>query len=464
MRDENLGIPPEEELRVAPEDMEHLEDRYPSEGDERRPLLQDERRPPARRERRRPYAYQDDDPEPSIVSLLTKGEIGMGEAWLMSDMADRRERRERRYAREDETPTAAEAIKTAVSDALEKAGVTGRPSPDEMPGWADDMKSQMKNISDKLEEDTRKKETEEIIEKATKPLIDQLDRERENFKQLEARVELLGKPPQPDTQKTGMDQYIDYQAKLKAAGFLKDDKGGTIVFGEDGIPVDGSIPAWVVYAPTLADEIFDNIEKRVDRIASGFGIGKGDKDLKDLIDLPDKPKKEVKKPPLKHVEEEEAPIEELPLESSEELIKLPERARLTVSAEPEEEPKEEEAPEDVEIPEEEIPEASSLGLEMGLSAGSHEEEPVSEEPEDPTIVDPTGDFEGDVEKPDASSLGLEAGLSVESPDEEIPPEEVHEPEEKTYFCQYCAAGPFKHPLELGRHVKNCPEAKKAKGE
>lgn len=36
--------------------------------------------------------------------------------------------------------------------------------------------------------------------------------------------------------------------------------------GEAEIPVDGKIPAWMVYAPQLAERIMDNVEKRLERM------------------------------------------------------------------------------------------------------------------------------------------------------------------------------------------------------
>ena len=72
------------------------------------------------------------------------------------------------------------------------------------------------------------------------------------------------------------------------------------------IPIAGSIPAWMVYAPKVVDESMDHIEKRLAKwgVIGETGAGAAPKEI---IKLPEKPKAaEVKLPEKPKVEEIEA--------------------------------------------------------------------------------------------------------------------------------------------------------------
>jgi hypothetical protein len=72
------------------------------------------------------------------------------------------------------------------------------------------------------------------------------------------------------------------------------------------IPIAGSIPAWMVYAPKVVDESMDNIEKRLAKwgVIGETGAGAAPKEI---IKLPEKPKAaEVKLPEKPKAEEIEA--------------------------------------------------------------------------------------------------------------------------------------------------------------
>jgi hypothetical protein len=90
------------------------------------------------------------------------------------------------------------------------------------------------------------------------------------------------------------------------------------------IPIAGSIPAWMVYAPQVVDQAMDNVEKRLNRWGLIEGAAEGGAGAQEIIKLPDKPKKVEEK----NVEKEEKE------ETSEKVeIKIPKKPEPEVKAE-----------------------------------------------------------------------------------------------------------------------------------
>lgn len=58
----------------------------------------------------------------------------------------------------------------------------------------------------------------------------------------------------------------------------------------EAVPISGSIPAWMVYAPEVVDRSMDNIEKRLRRWGFIEEIGLGAGGEREIIKLPEKPK------------------------------------------------------------------------------------------------------------------------------------------------------------------------------
>jgi len=308
--------------RVSPRGAQALGERYaePEYGEPEYGARPSRRRPPPE------SGYSD----ANFMSNLMSGDVGLGEALLVMDYWDRRERRDG-----DPQGLTREDIPAIVAAALEKAGLSGKPR-DEMPKWAEEQQKTLNALTERFEEESQEKRDKKLVDDVTKPLLAALDTEREKRELIEKKIEELGKPPEPGAPKSELDAYIDYKEKMVKAGFLKEDKG-TLTFGPEGIPVDGSIPAWTVYAPTMVDQIFDNIEKRVENIAGVFGVGKKSRDLESLINMPSKPKPKTERPPLRPAEHEPTPPPQPP-EGPPEIPPLDELTQVEEPAEVEQEP------------------------------------------------------------------------------------------------------------------------------
>lgn len=334
----------QEEVKVSPEDIAELEREFPEEEEEHQEPI---KTPPSPRRRRREEPRDDyyeppgvryaPPPQTDPFKQMMSGDVSLGEALLIMDYWDRKERR-------DSKPPTSEDTAKLVAEILDKYGLTDKPNDE--PDWAKEIREQNEGIIKKSEAEEHKREQKELVDSVTKPLTDRLDEESEERKKLEDEVEKLKEDPSNgEPKESGLDQFISYKAKLVTAGFLKadnDSSSGTIKYGEDGIPVSGSIPAWTIYAPHLVDKIFDNIEKRVNSIAGTFGLG-GKKKLGDLITLPNRPQTQDPPPPFRSIEPEpeppEQPAAEPPTEPETELIKLPKREVLEPEIEPEPEVK-----------------------------------------------------------------------------------------------------------------------------
>ena len=60
--------------------------------------------------------------------------------------------------------------------------------------------------------------------------------------------------------------------------------GKSRVRGDEAeIPIDGKIPAWMVYAPQLVERVMDNVEKRLEKMGL---IEKGGEEVKNIPEFP----------------------------------------------------------------------------------------------------------------------------------------------------------------------------------
>ena len=420
--------------KVSPGAAEALSGRY-EEPDYDQPEYRP--RPPGRRPPPEP-GYSDTN----FMSNLMSGDVGLGEALLVMDYWDRRDKKDK-----DPQGLTREDIPAIVAAALENAGLSGKPR-DEMPAWAEEQQKTLNALTERFEEEAQEKRDKKLIDDVTKPLLAALDTEREKRELIEKKIEELGKPPEPGAPKSELDAYIDYKEKMIKAGFLKEEKG-TLTFGKDGIPVEGAIPAWALYMPTMADEVFDNVEKRIVNIFGMFGAGKEKKGLHDLIQMPPKPKPKTERPPLRPAEHEPEPepvaeppshpLEELPQaeeppeiepEPLKELIPLPTRKpeNLLVNRVP----PEPESPE-LELEEETIDLPPSEEV-RSITEVDIETTKINLEPEpEPEVEEET------VELPPSE----EAPLDTEIEEETLPP-----PEE--YLCPDCGK-PFSSLKSLRGH-------------
>ena len=87
-------------------------------------------------------------------------------------------------------------------------------------------------------------------------------------------------------QKTVVEQLQEAKAQKVV---LDDLFPGSTTKSED-VPIEGKIPAWLVYAPQVVDKSMDSIEKRLTRwgLIEEQGVGSGGE--KEFIRLPEKPK------------------------------------------------------------------------------------------------------------------------------------------------------------------------------
>jgi len=371
--------------------------------------------------------------EAQLFNQFMKGEMTLPEMIFLMDFLDRKERRERDAEKKGGSEVTKEDIAEAVAKAVRE--LIGKKD-EEMPQWARELQDRVDEIRKASEEERRKREQEELIEKATAPLKSELEKEREERKRLEKAIESLSAKPASQP-KSELDSYIELQDKLRRAGLLKEEEtAGKITFGEGGIPVSGEIPAWAVYAPTVIDQIFDNIEKRISGIASNFGIGKTSKRMKDLINIPPRP---TERPPIKP---KPKPVEE-PKPAVEPAVEPVEPEPPPEAEEPEVEPEAKAVEEElIKIPERKRKETALVASEI---------EPEEAEPEIAQKEEPEAEAEAEPE--------AEQEKPKEEPDEQEPEEaEPEEPaeEKKLYFCKFCGES-FERSIDLARHVKNCPE-------
>jgi len=70
------------------------------------------------------------------------------------------------------------------------------------------------------------------------------------------------------------------------------------------IPIAGSIPAYMVYAPQMIDQAMDAVEKRLNRWGLIEGAAEGGAGAPEIIKLPDKPKRAEEKREEKETEKE----------------------------------------------------------------------------------------------------------------------------------------------------------------
>ncbi|MEM2946556.1 MAG: hypothetical protein QXI87_09490 [Thermoproteota archaeon] len=234
-----------------------------------------------------------------------------------------------------------ETIATAVTTALEKtlpqiipqtSSIPPTTAPQEMPKWAEEMQRQQQEILARLSKEEQEKERQKIIEESQRPVLAELEKERaerqrlqEDMKKMEERLKTSPSIPP----KGELEQFLDTREKLKSSGLIQETPPGSVVLGEGGIPITGSVPALAVYAPKIVDDILTNIEKRIDKMVAKYGLFQpAEEKREEIIKLPEKP--EVKPfPPLKPAppKEKAAPPTPPPpvTPPAEELIKIPEK-------------------------------------------------------------------------------------------------------------------------------------------
>jgi len=408
--------PPHEETpprRVSPEAAQALGNRY-AEPEYEQPEYG---RPPPRRRPPPETGYS----EATFMRNLMSGDVGIGEALMIMEYWDRKDRKDN--AKPDLTlEDIRKETSTIVAATLKEAGLTGKPR-EEMPDWAKDIQSNVSSLNKRFEEDEQEKRDKKLVDAVTKPLLADMEKEREKRELLEKKLEELSKPPEQGPPKSELDNYIEYKDKMIKAGFLKEEKGN-LTFGPEGIPVDGSIPAWTVYAPTMVDQIFDNIEKRVENIAGVFGVGKKGRDLENLINMPSKPKPKKETPPLRPAEHKPEPPPQ-PLEETPETLPLDDLTHVEEPAEVEQEQPEElitlptRKPENI--------------LENRVPKPEHPE------PEPESTDEPSPESEEEVvELPPSEEETSFTGVDVETLKVTLDPETEEEtPPQEEYVCPDC---------------------------
>ena len=312
-------------VQIAPENVETLKEKYGVTEEALNAIIKNvEVSGPIKGEvfpKTLPLADEEPVGELGMLRQLSRGEVGMGEALMYMDVMDRKERRERRDEEFRSHPLSAEDIGKYVGanvfGVLKEAGLTGKPAttkeemPDwakeiqtqqdemlktkeEMPDWAKEIQTQQDEILKRMRSEEEDKKLKTAIKEATTPIAHQLEKAEEKIK------ELSSKPPTPPGQKSRLEIYLDTRKDLKEAGIIKEAESGTLMMvGPDGqpiqgIPVKGELPAALVYGPYVAEQIAGIIEKRIDKIATKYGLvetpGEGIPQPKgDLIKLPPKP-------------------------------------------------------------------------------------------------------------------------------------------------------------------------------
>lgn len=262
--------------------------------------------------------------EPAFMKQLMRGEIGIGEALVLMDYFDRKERRSRELNKDNSIPPSptANEIGSAVAIHLKNAGAVGKPAESERPDWAEEIHNQQDEILARMRREDAEKELSEAIDKHVGPLKHELDKAHEKIKEL-SKPSPAGTAPQ----KSSLEVYLDMRKMLKDEGIIKEKESGTLMMvGADGqpiqgIPVKGEIPAALVYGPHIVEQISEIIEKRIDKIATKYGLvespGAGPAKPKEpLIKIPEKPPKAPPTPP---------PPDKPP---SEQILKMPEKPTL----------------------------------------------------------------------------------------------------------------------------------------
>lgn len=255
-------------------------------------------------------------------------------AWRREQAEQRRQTEERREQRETareereskEKALTAEEIRVIVSEETKK--IT---PPTDSPAVTA-LTEKLNNVAARLEEKDKEDRDAKLIAAATEPLQKRLDELAERIKN-----EPKG---QPEAQRTELDTYIEYRGKLRTAGILQEQQNPTapLSFGEDEIPVSGSIPAWAVYIPKVANMVMVEIQKVADR----FGLKPVEgTEPSSMINLPPRPDAQQRylhispppgvtppppqtiKPPPNTPPSTSPPTQ--PQQPAEEIIKLPER-------------------------------------------------------------------------------------------------------------------------------------------
>lgn len=289
-----------------------------------------------------PIESREEKPIFDLQGLIAQRKGGMPtiEAILIMDYQDRKDERAWRRDQKESAPkwdnfaeNLAKIVSTEVSRQLQQA----KPSEP-----SEDMKAvieRLGGIERRLSSDEEEKRAKEVIEKATHPLEDALKEKTLEINQLrqgqkELEEKLTSNPPPP---KGELDSFIDTKGKLEKLG-IGEKKEGTIVLGENGIPIKGEVPAWLVASPYITKNLLSTIESSIDRIATRIGLTSPSSESNqipassELIKLPPKPKPQTELQPQPTIEQPTTtpltPIETAEEEEAEkELIKLPEKPR-----------------------------------------------------------------------------------------------------------------------------------------
>jgi len=266
-----------------------------------------------------------------------KEKLSIVELILLQDWLDRREERMiRRNQPQIRPEDIAKAVSNAVAETIKPLIQQQQPKRDEEePGWAKQIQEQQKTILDRLNKEEEEKKTQEIIEKAQRPLLDQIKERDMIISKLQEKLKTLEEKVSSTPATEGdLDTYLKIEEKLKKLGIKKEPKEGMIVLGEEGIPIKGEIPAWVAFGPYVADKIMSTIEKRLNAIASNFGLASAPQTQpqssspSELIKLPPKPQIPMEKPKPEEPETKEVKAEVKTEEPEEELIKIPEKPKM----------------------------------------------------------------------------------------------------------------------------------------
>lgn len=319
-----------------------------------------------------------EEPALNLEKLISakKGQpMDIGSAYIFGKMIreDRRDRREdldwraKREERErggkggniDIGEVIGKAVKEAVEPLVEKVKPK---STEEIPPWAKDMQSQNKQILDRFEKEDQEKHDRTLIESVKGPLEKQIGELQTELGRISTPAPLA--PSSSDKPKGILADYLRTRNELKEAGLLQETPPGTVILGGEGtqgIKVSGSIPAWVVYGPKVADDILEMADKRIDGIIAKImlaGAGAGDKKKKaekDLIEIPRRPAPPRPYPPLTSADQPPTPTPTppptpppettAPTLEPEELVEIPPRPTPPPETEAEKEPEPEVEPE-----------------------------------------------------------------------------------------------------------------------
>jgi len=185
---------------------------------------EEEERPEKPSKRRAAPREEPPEPEPAFdLGEVFKGEGEMDPMIRYMMWQDwREEKREKQREREQpqrQPELTLDFIREAVAAAIEKI-LPSRPETDEMPPWAKQMQENQKAIMAQLSKNEQEKHDQDLIERATSPLITELDKERVERQRIEGELKEVSRkletPPAP--QKTAFEaakEAVEFTDKVR---------------------------------------------------------------------------------------------------------------------------------------------------------------------------------------------------------------------------------------------------------